>query len=151
LKRWFSQLLAGIRQKLLGLLLVDAAAELQAEIDLYQADRLARLDAQARDYEQTGKPSASAYLRAAARAANLNLTGLAAAEAGIRHLLLTDATDGPAPALHPAVNGTNGEAGTRPLPPAAVKNRKRRPARSTKAAENGQPALPLAQGEEGKP
>jgi hypothetical protein len=115
-------LFASGKQKVLGLFLVDALTELKTEIDLAQAERHARLEAQIREYEQTGRPEAAAYLRATAEQLNLNLSGLADGEAGIQHLLLTDAMADPppVPALPaPAGNGhteING-ASTRTPPP----------------------------------
>src|SRR5437899_1202576 len=93
----------------MGMFLVQFLLEMMTEQEVAHADRIARLEAQARDFEQTGRPEAAAYLRASAERLNVNLTGLGDTEDGIRRLLLTDATADPPPPLlalpEPSANG----------------------------------------------
>src|SRR5436305_1862245 len=88
--RLLSRLYAACKQKVMGIFLTDLLTQMQTESIFAHADNLARYEALAREYEQSGKPETAAFLRAAAEQLNFDLSGLAGMESGMEHLLTSD-------------------------------------------------------------
>jgi hypothetical protein len=151
LKGLLGRLIGPLRDQFVSLLAVDTLSEMKAELDLRNADRIARLHERAQELEREGHLAAAADLRRKADAQGLHLGHLQDAEAGLQHLLLSDATADPppaVPALPPPANGhvaeSNGsvpDGGVARTPPPVKRGPGRPPRTPSAAAEPTAPNL----------